>query len=246
MAKVCEKGKKFVLIPNSDNIDGIDCLKVKAELKKLDIKVYEYLKKDDEDILNEFLLAEKGCLITNYKCMRGVECTTLLVYIDDRYDDVDSRLLRATTNLIVASLKEGIPFREYSDTKHKRLEGSVKDPLLYSRIVELLLERAKEYIVVIDTLGHTPRKLLIEALKKKNQEPPIEFRNANTSIEEIQKALIPLKRRMNGVICWIGCVREEQLKSLTEGKLLICMHQDSNPHKYSQPGFFIQVDYKDA
>ena len=246
MAKVCEKGKKFVLIPNSDNIDGIDCLKVKDELKKLDIKVYEYLKKDDEDILNEFLLAEKGCLITNYKCMRGVECTTLLVYIDDRYDDVDSRLLRATTNLIVASLKEGIPFREYPDTEHKRLEGSVKDPLLYSRIVELLLERAKEYIFVIDTLGHTPRKLLIEALKKKNQEPPIEFRNANTSIEEIQKALIPLKRRMNGVICWIGCVREEQLKSLTEGKLLICMHQDSNPHKYSQPGFFIQVDYKDA
>ena len=246
MAKVCEKGKKFVLIPNSDNIDGIDCLKVKAELKKLDIKVYEYLKKDDEDILNEFLLAEEGCLITNYKCMRGVECTTLLVYIDDRYDDVDSRLLRASTNLIVASLKEGIPFREYPDTEHKRLEGSVKDPLLYSRIVELLLERAKEYIFVIDTLGHTPRKLLIEALKKKNQEPPIEFRNANTSIEEIQNALIPPKRRMNGVICWIGCVREEQLTSLAEGKLLICMYQDSNPHKYSQPGFFIKVDYKDA
>ncbi len=246
MAKVCEKGKKFVLIPNSDNIDGIDCLKVKAELKKLDIKVYEYLKKDDEDILNEFLLAEEGCLITNYKCMRGVECTTLLVYIDDRYDDVDSRLLRASTNLIVASLKEGIPFREYPDTEHKRLEGSVKDPLLYSRIVELLLERAKEYIFVIDTLGHTPRKLLIEALKKKNQEPPIEFRNANTSIEEIQNALIPPKRRMNGVICWIGCVREEQLSSLAEGKLLICMYQDSNPHKYSQPGFFIKVDCKDA
>ena len=246
MAKVCEKGKKFVLIPNSDNIDGIDCLKVKAELKKLDIKVYEYLKKDDEDILNEFLLAEEGCLITNYKCMRGVECTTLLVYIDDRYDDVDSRLLRASTNLIVASLKEGIPFREYPDTEHKRLEGSVKDPLLYSRIVELLLERAKEYIFVIDTLGHTPRKLLIEALKKKNQEPPIEFRNANTSIEEIQNALIPPKRRMNGVICWIGCVREEQLTSLAEGKLLICMYQDSNPHKYSQPGFFIKVDYKDT
>ena len=252
---VSGKTRKFVLLSDTDRFDGANYDKVKAELDKLGIEIFEYLTlKDNMKNLERFLKAEEGCLITNYKCIREVECSALVVFTEDLFEKEDSRILRATIFLVVAILKKVDPLTvNYINMEcsnhHLFMKGSVKDPSLYSRIVEELLERKIEkYILLIDTVVHTSKRLFLEQLMRQGVNPPDIAPKLDTP-ENFEIVRISCEESSKGAIYTRAHIEEECVVWFARNNIpLIYFHQASDNQDIqrilsNKPKFFIQVNY---
>ena len=179
---VCKKSRKFVcLIPDDTRYDNEQ---FKAELGRRGIVSFVYLEVGDEKNLDKFLESREGCLITRFEHARGTESTTLLVF--DK-GDRDSRLLRGTTHLVVAQL--------YGDTNHFSvgepepdyilIEGNRLDPVVYSSLVDKMLEnRVERYIIIHE---HYNVELFLNELERRGLPPPVKKpRNMYYSVKNIK------------------------------------------------------------
>ena len=251
---VSGKTRKFVLLSDTDRFDGANYDKVKAELDKLKIEIFEYLTlKDNMKNLERFLKAEEGCLITNYKCIREVECSALVVFTEDLFEKEDSRILRATIFLVVAILKKVDPLsvnyiHMECSNHHLFMKGSVNDPSLYSRIVEELLERKIEkYILLIDTVVHTSKRLFLEQLKRQGVNPPDIAPKLDTPAN-LEIVRISCEESSKGAIYTRAHIEEECVVWFARNIPLIYFHQASDNQDIqrilsNKPKFFIQVNY---
>ena len=251
---VSGKTRKFVLLSDTDRFDGANYDKVKAELDKLKIEIFEYLTlKDNMKNLERFLKAEEGCLITNYKCIREVECSALVVFTEDLFEKEDSRILRATIFLVVAILKKVDPLsvnyiHMECSNHHLFMKGSVNDPSLYSRIVEELLERKIEkYILLIDTVVHTSKRLFLEQLKRQGVNPPDIAPKLDTPAH-LLIVVMCCEVSSKGAIYTRAHIEEECVVWFARNIPLIYFHQASDNQDIqrilsNKPKFFIQVNY---
>ena len=213
---VCKKNKKFVCLIS----DGFryDDNQFKAELGRKGIEIFVYLKLGDEKNLDKFLESQEGCLITSYEYARGTECTTLL-----SFETNDSRILRGTTHLVVANLRpDSVPVSvEEPEPGYIVIQGSKRDPVVCSSLVDKMLEkRVEKYILIHQYYTNIIREyytdirgLFLIELERRGLPTPVKIPRTGYSVEDIETHLqenisggIMLDRRYIGDDCleWIG------------------------------------------
>ena len=185
---VCKKNKKFVcFIPDLRYM--YDDNQFKAELGRKGIETFEYLKVGDEENLDKFLESQEGCLITRYEHARGTECTTLLVF---EMKDNESRILRGTTHLVFANLDgDNIPVSvEEPEPGYILIQGSRHDPVVYSSLVDKMLEKKVERYILICEYYIDIKGLFLIELERGGLPTPVEKPRARYSVEDIKTHLL--------------------------------------------------------
>ncbi|XP_023345460.1 uncharacterized protein LOC111714558 [Eurytemora carolleeae] len=178
--EVCKKRKKFVcFIPDRYIYDDNQ---FKAELGRRGIETFEYLKVGDEENLDTFLESQEGCLITRYQHARGTECTTLLVF---ERNDMEPRLLRGTTHLVFADLdRDNNPVSvEEPEPGYILIQGNKHDPVVYSSLVDKMLEKKVERYIVIYEYSFV--QLFLIELERRGLPTPVKIPRAMYSVEDI-------------------------------------------------------------
>ena len=171
--EVCQRSRKFVCLKD----DGFDPNRFLEELNRKKIKQFMYNKRGDEKNLAEFSETKEGCLITNYGRAKGIECTTLIVFLKKFTFDQDSRILRGTTYLIVPYMEHSKPLSiEESGPGYFTIKAQLHNPTLYRKLVELLLEKkVQKYVLAQDGTSSADRavKLFQDELRRQRL-PPLE------------------------------------------------------------------------
>ena len=227
---VCKKSRKFVcLIPDGSRYDDNQ---FKAELERRGIESFEYLKVGDEKNLDKFLESQEGCLITRYEHARGTECTTLLVFADNPKSD--SRILRGITHLVVAQLYgDNLYFSvEEPELGYILIQGNRHDPIVYSSLVDKMLEKRVERYILIHEYGFKEKishvRLFLNELERRGLPTPAQKPRTVYSVEDIETHLqenisggIMYDKKYIDWLKWIGAEMKIPIiyiDSLTKGK----------------------------
>ena len=172
--EVCHRSRKFVCLKADSCFDSKRFLE---ELDRKKIKPFTYQKIGDDENLAAFGQAKEGCLITNYDCAKGIECTTLLVFLNKFTFDQDSRILRGTTHLIVPYLEHSKPLSvTESGPGYFTIEAQLHNLTLYRKLVELLLEKkVNKYVLARDGSSSADRAVqLFQDELRRQRLPPLE------------------------------------------------------------------------
>jgi len=182
---------KYLKVEDEKNLDMLtyDDNQFKAELGRRGIEIFEYLKVGDEKNLDKFLESQEGCLITIYVHARGTECTTLLVF---ETGDMESRILRGTTHLVVADLnRDNIPVSvEEPEPGYILIQGNKYDPGVYSSLVDKMLEKNIERYILIHARNTDIKELFLIELERRGLPTPVDkIPRARYSVEDIKTHL---------------------------------------------------------
>ena len=159
--EVSTTSKKFVclLLDDDDDVRYRCCYEMlKNELDKKGIESFEYLKDEDKEMMKSFMRSTKGCLITRYKHVRGTESTTLLYFTKDmnteRVDNC-SKMLRGTTNLVVAQLAKGTPLKvedfSLGGSLYFFVQGSYADHSVYKSVADIMVKIEVDDFLILRT-----------------------------------------------------------------------------------------------
>ena len=205
---------KYLKVGDEKNLDMLtyDDNQFKAELGRRGIETFEYLKVGDEKNLDKFLESQEGCLITRYEHARGTECTTLLVFKNKQTSD--SRRLRGTTHLVDAQLDINNLHFSVGEPEpgYILIQGNKLDPIVYSSLVDKMLEKSVErYILIQDYLFG---ELFLNELESRRLPLPVEKtpipRSSLYSVEDIKTHL--QENISGGIMYYTGDIEDDCLK----------------------------------
>ena len=243
----CKKNKNFVcLIP--DRISRYDDNQFKDELGRRGIDIFEYLKVGDEENLDKFLESQEGCLITRYEHARGTECTTLLVF-ERGYSD--SKLLRGTTHLVFADLfRDNNPVSvEEPEPGYILIQGNKHDPVVYSSLVDKMLEKNIERYILIHQYYADIKELFLIELERRGLPPPVDIPRAMYSVEDIKTHL--QENISGGIMYHIEDIEEDCLEWIGANSKIpiiylnnVKIREDVERVRKENPTLFIHVEVK--
>ena len=161
MDGVSTTSQRFVclLLDDDDDVRYRCCYEMlKNELDKKGIESFEYLTDEDKEMMKSFMRSTKGCLITRYKHVRGTESTTLLYFTKDmnteRVDNC-SKMLRGTTNLVVAQLAKGTPLKvedfSLGGSLYFFVQGSYADHSVYKSVADIMVKIEVDDFLILRT-----------------------------------------------------------------------------------------------
>lgn len=194
---------------------------MKNELDKKGIESFEYLKDEDKEMMKSFMRSTKGCLITRYKHVRGTESTTLLYFtkdmITERIDNC-SKMLRGTTNLVVAQLAKGTPLSKIWLTLGSVdlvfIRGSYADLSVYRSIVDMMVKLNVDDFLILRTdewmITGTGSIMLLKELERKG----------------FDTTILPLASEMFKTLEGFEAIQAQKI--LAAGKALISVHWEVN------------------
>ena len=221
---VSTTSQRFVclLLDDDDDVRYRCCYEMlKNELDKKGIESFEYLTDEDKEMMKSFMRSTKGCLITRYKHVRGTESTTLLYFTKDmnteRVDNC-SKMLRGTTNLVVAQLAKGTPLSKIWLTLGSVdlvfIRGSYADLSVYRSIVHMLVKLNVDDFLILRTdewmITGTGSIMLLKELERKG----------------FDTTILPLASEMFKTLEGFEAIQAQKI--LAAGKALISVHWEVN------------------